>query len=47
MAFCSILASAGHTSESVKTTARVQRRGCPVSRPLAGVAEVTLGTRLA
>ena len=82
MAFSNILASAGHTPESVKTTAKVHLRqvdgrptiaridlmtegrvpgigeeefsrlaaeakaGCPVSRALAGVGEITLEARL-
>jgi lipoyl-dependent peroxiredoxin len=83
MAFANILAEAGHTADSVKTTAKVQLRpldgkptiasieldvegsvpgidevtfsehaeaakaGCPVSRALAGVPEITLNARLA
>jgi osmotically inducible protein OsmC len=83
MAFANILAEAGHTADSVSTTAKVQLRpldgaptiasieldvegsvpgideatftehaeaakaGCPVSRALAGVPEITLNARLA
>ncbi|HWC08956.1 MAG: lipoyl-dependent peroxiredoxin [Solirubrobacterales bacterium] len=82
MAFSNILAEAGHTADSVSTTAKVQLRpldgkptiasielevegavpgiddaafqehaeaakaGCPVSRALAGVPEITLNARL-
>lgn len=82
MAFSNILAEAGHTADSVSTTAKVQLRpldgkptiasielevegavpgiddaafqehaeaakaGCPVSRALAGVPEITLDARL-